>query len=125
MMPCLLLGILLVSQVSCSRTTSPDGSTFQHDQAATLFLEAMKVRSTDPEQAMTLLTQSLDSRPSYNAYYHRAWLLALKGEDDKARQDIEAGLKLEPENAELKWLAGELSKPTAQRKLDMPPAVVK
>ena len=36
----------------------------------------------------------------------------------EAKADVAAGLELEPENRELKWLDGELKKPAKQRKLD-------
>jgi Tfp pilus assembly protein PilF len=102
-----------------------DGGQFQHDEAAKLFLEAMKVRPTDQAQALELLTESIDARPSYNAYFHRAWIHALQGNDEQAQADLRAGLELEPENRDLKWLEGELKKPAGQRKLDMPPPPVK
>jgi len=98
-----------------------DGSQFQHDKAAKLFLEAMKIRGTDQAGAIALLNQSLEARPSYNAYFHRGWLHALRGDEELAQSDVKAGLELEPESKELEWLAGELQKPANQRKLDMPP----
>jgi hypothetical protein len=119
-----LLGFASVVLSGCGGS-QPDGSQFQHDQAAKLFLEAMQVRPTDQAKALELLTQSIEARPSYNAYYQRAWLLGLTGRDGEATADVAEGLKLEPENRELKWLAGELKKPANQRKLDGPPIHVK
>jgi hypothetical protein len=49
----------------------------------------------------------------------------LQGQDEPARADVKAGLALEPESRDLKWLDGELQKPAGERKLDMPPAPVK
>jgi hypothetical protein len=103
----------------------PDGSQFQHDEAAKLFLDAMKIRGTDQAGALELLDQSIEARPSYNAYFHRGWLHALQGRDEPAKADVKSGLVLEPESRDLKWLDGELQKPADQRKLDMPPAPVK
>jgi hypothetical protein len=102
-----------------------DGSGFQHDDAAKLFLEAMKTRATDQAGALDLLNQSIDARPSYNAHFHRGWIYALQGKDAEASADVKAGLELEPESKDLKWLEGELKKPSNQRKLDMPPPPVK
>lgn len=115
----LVFGLLMVT-LGC-RDAQRDGSAFQHDQAAKLFLEAMKIRGTDQAGAIALLDQSLAARPSYNAYFHRGWLHALQGNDELAQSDVKAGLELEPESKELEWLAGELQKPANQRKLDMPP----
>jgi Tfp pilus assembly protein PilF len=120
----LALVVVAIAIVGCG-APQPDGSGFQHDQAAKLFLEAMKVRGTDQAKALALLDESIDTRPSYNAYFHRAWIFALQGDDNKAGEDLKAGLDLEPENRDLKWLEGELKKPAGERKLDMPPAPVK
>jgi tetratricopeptide (TPR) repeat protein len=103
----------------------PDGSQFQHDDAAKLFLEAMQIRETDRPRSIELLNESIEARPSHNAYYHRARLYALQGDDQMAIADIEAGLKLEPESKDLKWLEAELRKPPQNRKLDKPPTAVK
>jgi hypothetical protein len=119
-----LLGLVSTLFIGCG-SSQPDGSQFQHDQAATLFLEAMQARPTDQAKALALLTQSIEARPSYNAYYQRGWIHALEGRDAEAESDVAAGLKLEPENRELKWLEGELKKPAAQRDLDAPPTHVK
>jgi hypothetical protein len=117
----LLTGAVLVG---CGGS-QPDGSGFQHDEPAKLFLEAMKIRTSDQAGAIDLLTQSIEERPSYNVYFHRGWLFALQGKDAEAKADVKSGLELEPESRDLKWLDGELRKPAKQRKLDMPPAPVK
>lgn len=119
-----LAGVLTVGLAGCGGS-QPDGSQFQHDEAARLFLEAMKVRPQDQAKALDLLTESIDARPSYNALFHRAWIHALQHRDDQAQADIGAGLELEPESRDLKWLAGEMQKPADKRKLDMPPPPVK
>jgi Tfp pilus assembly protein PilF len=119
-----LLILIPLALVGCG-ATQRDGGQFQHDEAARLFLEAMKVRPTDQARALQLLTESIEVRPSYNAYFHRAWIHALQGRDEQAQADLQAGLELEPENRDLKWLEGELKKPAGQRKLDMPPPPVK
>ena len=38
-----------------------------------------------------------------------------QGKDREALADCEAGMKLEPENSDLKWLVGQIKKPLAQR----------
>jgi hypothetical protein len=123
-MRAVLMGAVACLFVGCG-DSQPDGSQFQHDQAAMLFLEAMKTRPTDQAKALELLTQSIDARPSYNAYYQRALIHGLNNRDVEAQADIAAGLELEPENRELKWLEGELQKPANQRKLDTPPTHAK
>ena len=120
-----VLGLLSLIAAGCGGGSAKDGSAFQHDKAAKLFLDAMKVRATDQDQALELLNQSIDARPAYNTHFHRAWIYALRGEDAKAIEDINAGLSLEPESKDLKWLDGEMKKPAKQRKLDMPPPPVK
>lgn len=124
MMRALVVGYMSIVVVGCSGSQH-DGSQFQHDNAAKLFLEAMQARETDQVKALELLTQSIEARPSYQAHYHRGWIYALQGQDDPAKADVKAGLELEPESKELQWLDGELKKPADQRKLDGPPARAK
>lgn len=121
----ILLILLSLSVMGCGGNKAKDGSAFQHDKAQTLFIEAIRARPTDQAKALELLTQSIDTKPTYNAYYHRAWLYALKKDDAKANEDIKAGLALEPDSTDLKWLEGEMKKPADKRKLDMPPATKK
>jgi Tfp pilus assembly protein PilF len=120
----LVTGFLLAVLVGCGGS-QPDGSQFQHDEAAKLFLQAMQIRETDQARSLELLNESIEARPSHNAYYHRAWIFALQGDDQKASADVEAGLKLEPESKDLQWLEAELRKPPQERKLDKPPTTVK
>lgn len=120
----ILVGLTSFALVGCGGSQQ-DGSQFQHDEAAKLFLEAMKVRPTDQTQALELLTQSIEARASHNAHYHRGWLYALQGQDEAAAADVKAGLELEPESKELHWLDEELKKPAAQRKLAGPPTAPK
>jgi Tfp pilus assembly protein PilF len=119
-----VVGSLMFLLVGCGGS-QPDGRQFQHDQAAKLFLEAMQIRETDRPRSLELLNESIEARPSHNAYYHRAWIYALQGDDQKAIADVEAGLKLEPESKDLQWLEAELRKPPQERKLDKPPSTVK
>ena len=121
-----VLGSLSLILAGCGDGSGKrDGSAFQHDHAAKLFLEAMKLRPTNQNQALELLNESIDARPAYNTYFHRGWIYALQGHENKALEDIKAGLALEPDSKDLKWLDGEMKKPAQQRKLDMPPPPVK
>lgn len=117
----ILLILLSLSVMGCGGNGAKDGSAFQHGKAQTLFLEAIKARLTDKDKALDLLNQSIEVKPTFNAYFQRGWLYALKADDAKANEDIKSGLALEPENAELKWLEGEMKKPADKRKLDSPP----
>ena len=69
----------------------------------------------DNQTALKELDASLSLTPDPWAYYQRAKLLADMGEDDRALADCDAGLALDSEHIELKWLQGELKKPAARR----------
>jgi Tfp pilus assembly protein PilF len=69
----------------------------------------------DQETALKELTNSINAGPDPWAYYQRAKIYTEKGEDEKAKADCQAGLALDPEHVELKWLQGELAKPSQQR----------
>jgi hypothetical protein len=120
--PFTVLVLLSLTVAGCGGNKAKDGSAFQHDKAQTLFIEAIRARPTDQAKALDLLNQSIDTKPTYNAYFHRAWLYALKNDDAKANEDIKTGLALEPGSTDLQWLDGEMKKPADKRKLDMPPA---
>ncbi len=98
---------------------------FSHDETAQKFMEALKVRASDEDRCVALLTEVLDSRPLATAYFHRAWIYAKRDRIDEARVDVTAGLEAEPEHSDLLWLKGELDKPADKRSLKMPPSVVK
>lgn len=120
-MKLVVVGILVMTLAGCGGGNAKDGSAFQHDEAQKLFIEAIRARPTDQDKALDLLNQSIDTKPTFNAHFHRAWLYALKNDDAKSNEDIQAGLALEPASTDLKWLEGEMKKPAGQRKLDMPP----
>lgn len=69
----------------------------------------------DKTAAMEALTKSIESRPNGWAYLERAKLYLEQDNDAAAIADCEAGLELEPENIDLKWLLGEAKKPKAER----------
>lgn len=88
----------------------------QLDDAAQHFIAAQKALAEgDKTTAMQELDTSIAARPDPWAYYGRAELHADAGDDAAAKADCEAGLKLAPEHADLKWLAGELQKPARKR----------
>jgi Tfp pilus assembly protein PilF len=66
--------------------------------------------------AIDKLTQAIEVKPTHYAYFLRGWIYAQQqGKDSEAKADCEAGLKLEPNNSDLQWLARQLKKPLAQR----------
>jgi tetratricopeptide (TPR) repeat protein len=67
------------------------------------------------DEAIDKLTQSLEVKPTFYSYFSRALVYARQGKDREALADCEAGMKLEPENSDLKWLVGQIKKPPAQR----------
>lgn len=81
-----------------------------------LYREAeIAISQNKPAEAIDKLTQSIEVKPTYYAYFRRGWLYAEQGKDREAMADCEAGLKLEPTSSDLKWLAGQLKKPLTQR----------
>ena len=86
------------------------------DNSAESFVEAQQALAEgDSARAMELLTASIEARPDAWAYFQRAQLYVAEDNDTAARADCKAGLELDPENANLVWLSGELKKPTASR----------
>lgn len=80
------------------------------------FLAAQEALSSgDTEMALKELTLSIQLEPDGWAYYQRAKIYSEMGKDKEATADCEAGLKLDPDHAELKWLLAELHKPTDRR----------
>ncbi len=67
-----LVVVYLLFAIAGCGGSQPDGSQFQHDEAAKLFLDAMQIRDTDQARSLELLDESIEARPSHNAYYHRA-----------------------------------------------------
>ena len=116
----LLVGLLTLAAVGCG---GPD--TFDHSEAAKLYIEAMKVRPTDEAQCVSLLTQIIENKPMEDAYFHRGWIYAKQGSFDKANADVTSGLEMSPEHSNLMWLASELKKPERKRNLKMPPSTSK
>ena len=87
------------------------------------YLEASElIAQGDREAAVKALTESIDAGPTLWSYRARARLYAEMGQDDQARSDCEAGLKITPGDPDLLWIKGELAKPVAQRFAGSPPS---
>ena len=95
--------------IGCQRGNKiPDGSA--HLLAAKEALE-----QGDKGLALSELDLSLAAEPSVWAYALRGRLHAEAGNDELAEQDCQAGLELENNNYEIRWLMEELKKPPAKR----------
>lgn len=85
-------------------------------EAYDLFREAAQQAATGKQEAaLDLYGQALTMQPSTTAYLARARLLLEMDREEEARADCEAGLKLNPDDRDLNWLAAELSKPEPRR----------
>lgn len=106
-----LLVLLTVCLVGCGGSNEPVlGSAVEHYLAAQDALA-----KGDKETALKELDISLSQQPDVWAYFERAQLHAKAGQDDKAKADCGAGLKLDEKHTGLKWLQGELKKPADRR----------
>jgi Tfp pilus assembly protein PilF len=73
------------------------------------------MQSGDKATAISELTASIDESPNTWAYFQRARLYVMQGQNEEAAADCQKGLELDPHDRDLNWLAGELKKPPAQR----------
>lgn len=93
------------------------------DEAGELFVAAQKAFDAgQPQAALESLNGSIAKRPEPWSYLLRAKVHLKMGNDDAARQDCDAGLQLEPEHTDLKWLKEQLAKPPAARRIEVPPS---
>ncbi len=105
---CALLCLLVL--LGCGSDEQELGDATEH------FLAAQDALANgDADTAIQELDTSLAIQPDAWAYYERARLLAEKGDDEKASADCEAGLQLDAEHVQLKWLQGELKKSANRR----------
>lgn len=99
------------------------------DESSDYFVQAQAaIAEGDKAKGLELLSKSIESKPYVFAYFQRARIYVEQGKDAEALADCEAGLKLDPENADLKWLRDELKKPKEKRfqgKFKNPPQAVK
>jgi hypothetical protein len=99
------------------------------DESSDYFVEAQTaIAAGDTAKALELLGLSIETKPYSFAYFQRARIYVDQGKDAEALADAEAGLAIEPENLDLKWLRDELKKPKPKRfqgKFKNPPRAVK
>jgi Tfp pilus assembly protein PilF len=117
-----LLAASALSICGCGGSPST-GKSYDHFVAAAKALE-----TGDKETALTELSATLATTPSDWAYFERARLFAESGRDQEAAADVQKGLELAPQNANLKWLDAELKKPADNRfqgKFAQPPGLLK
>jgi hypothetical protein len=99
------------------------------DDSGDYFVQAQTALDAgDTAKAVELLSLSIESKPYPFAYFQRARIYVDQGKDAEALADSEAGLALDSDNADLKWLRDELKKPKANRfkgKFKNPPQAVK
>jgi Tfp pilus assembly protein PilF len=102
--------LALAVLAGCSRS-APEES-----DASKKFIEAQQfLAKGDNDQALAALNDSIAAEPTAWAYSARAKVNALLGNDEAAREDCEAALKLAPDDPDIAWIQGELAKPVAQR----------
>jgi hypothetical protein len=93
-----------------------DGGSSSASKSYDHFVAAAKALETgDKETAFTELSATIEKSPSDWAYFERARLLAEQGRDAEANADVQNGLQLQANNANLQWLAAELKKPANER----------
>jgi Tfp pilus assembly protein PilF len=118
-----LLLAAILSLGGCSGDSTSASKSYDHFVAAAQALEA-----GDKQAALEELSATIEKSPSDWAYFERARLLLEQGREDEAAADVERGLELAPNNANLMWLAAELKKPADKRfqgRLAKPPGVRK
>ena len=108
--PLLLSLVAAISLAGCRRDST------ELRPAEALFIEAQDALAAgDNDLALKKLTESIERQPDEWVYFERARLNAELGNDDPAKADCEAGLALNPENPDLKWLQKELTKSSGGR----------
>lgn len=81
-----------------------------------LFIDAQaQLTAGNREEALKLLTASIEAEPSTWSLVERAKLQEQLGNDQAALDDCTAALALEPGDPDIEWLQRELKKPKAQR----------
>jgi hypothetical protein len=103
-----LVGCFVVA--GCAPPEQELGDATEHFLAAQDALAA-----GDSAQALVELTASIETQPDAWAYFQRARLLGKMEEDDRALADCRAGLALDAEHVQLRWLQSELRKPSSRR----------
>jgi hypothetical protein len=92
------------------------GSESGPPEAAQRFLEAQRAAASgDNAAALASLQASIDSEPNVYAYMERIKINAKQGADAAVEEDVQAILKLDPENRDAAWIRAEMKKPAAAR----------
>ena len=69
----------------------------------------------DTAAALTALQASIDAQPNSFAYIERIKINAKQGNDAAVEEDVQALLKIDPENRDIAWIRAEMKKPAAAR----------
>src|SRR5688572_4411144 len=118
-----LLLAAILSLGGCSGDSTSASKSYDHFVAAAKALE-----TGDKVTVFKELSATIEKSPSDWAYFERGRLSAEQGRDEEAAADVQNGLKLNPNNPNLKWLDAELKKPANQRfqgKFATPPGLRK
>jgi hypothetical protein len=92
-----------------------DGESELSDSAAYLIEARQALGDGNTDAALQALSASIDSEPNVWAYLERAKIHATQGNDQAARADCDAALKLAPQNRDVAWIESELKKPVGKR----------
>lgn len=107
----LLLVVVTLISCGCNQEIEPDAQ-----PAVQQFLHAQELLSNgDQAGALDAFSASIEADPTAWAYVGRSRLYLEQGQDAAAIADCQAGLALEPANADLQWLLGEAKKPAKER----------
>ncbi|BBO30791.1 hypothetical protein [Lacipirellula parvula] len=100
----------LLACVGCGGEQAPVSNANQ------LYIDAQaQLTAGNREEAIKLLTASIDAEPMTWSLFERAKLHEQLGNDQAALDDCKAALAIEPGDRDLEWLQSELKKPKAQR----------
>ena len=103
-------GLCLLAVTGCGAANS------QSNQATEHYLAGKEaVERGDQDAALAAFDASLVEQPDPWTYLARAQLFVAMGEVEKAKADCQAGLQLDAEHRQLRWLLDELDKPAARR----------
>ena len=84
--------------------------------AAQKFIEAQEALARgDNAAALASLQASIESEPNIWAYKERAVINDKQGTDAAVEEDLQAMLKLDPDNVDVAWIRAELKNPAASR----------
>lgn len=105
-----VFAMAVVAATGCGGTSGDTSSATNHSVAA-----ATAMAAGDKETALAELTAAINDNPSSWALFQRARIYVDQGKQAEAEADIQKGIEVDPNDADLKWLAAELKKPAAQR----------